>query len=46
MEFGEMFIIEDKKFNEFFEIYKQLSPALQNFLIQTANNLLSAQNKL
>lgn len=43
---GEMFIVEDKKFNEFFEIYKHLSPPLQNFLIQTANNLLNAQSKL
>lgn len=41
-----MFIIEDKKFNEFFEIYKQLSSPLQDFLIHTANNLLSAQSKL
>ena len=43
---GEMFIIEDKKFNEFFEIYKHLSPPLQEFLIQTAKDLLSAQSKL
>lgn len=41
-----MFIVEDKKFNEFFEIYKKLSPPLQEFLIQTAKDLLSAQSKL
>ena len=43
---GEMFIIEDKKFNEFFEIYKSLSTPLQDFLIQTALNLLDTQSKL
>ena len=43
---GEMFIIEDKKFNEFYEIYKQLTPPLQEFLIQSARNLLNTQSKL
>lgn len=43
---GEMFIEEDKKFNEFFEIFLQLSKPLQDFLIQTAKNLLNTQNKL
>lgn len=43
---GEMFISEDKKFNEFFEIYNSLTKPLQDFLIQTAYNLLDTQNKL
>ena len=43
---GDMFIIEDKKFNEFFEIYNKLNSPLQDFLIQTAKSLLNAQSKL
>ena len=43
---GEMFNSEDKKFNEFFEIYNSLTKPLQDFLIQTAYNLLDTQNKL
>lgn len=43
---GSMFLIEDKKFNEFFEIYKNLCPPLQEFLIQSAKSLLNAQSKL
>ena len=43
---GEMFIKEDKKFTEFFEIFNKLSKPLQDFLIQTAKNLLDTQNKL
>lgn len=43
---GNMFINEDRKFNEFFEIYKQLTKPLQEFLIQTAKNLLETQDKL
>lgn len=43
---GEIFVNEDRKFNEFFEIYKSLSKPLQDFLIQTAKNLLETQNKL
>lgn len=43
---GEMFISEDKKFNEFYEIYKSLSTPLQDFLIQVAKNLLDTQEKL
>ena len=41
-----MFINEDKKFNEFFEIYKNLTKPLQDFLIHTAKNLLDTQEKL
>lgn len=43
---GEMFINEDKNFNEFFDIYKTLTTPLKDFLIQTAYNLLDNQNKL
>lgn len=43
---GEMFVNEDKKFKEFFEIFKSLSTPLQDFLIQTAKSLLETQNKL
>lgn len=43
---GNIFIEDDKKFEEFFEIYKKLSSPLQEFLIQTAKDLLSAQSKL
>lgn len=43
---GEMFVTADIKFNEFYSIYKKLSSPLQNFLIQSAKNLLEAQNKL
>ena len=41
-----MFIIEDKKFNEFFEIYKQLNMPLQDFLLKVVKNLLDTQSKL
>lgn len=40
-----MFVAEDKDFNQFFEIYKTLSKPLQDFLIQTAQNLLDLQDK-
>lgn len=43
---GEMFNINDKKFNEFFEIYKHLTKPLQNFLIKTSKNLIVNQRKL
>lgn len=43
---GDMFIIEDKQFIEFFEIYKKLSPALQDFLFNCAIELFKAQNNL
>lgn len=43
---GEMFNISNKKYDDFFEIYKQLDPVLQNFLNITAENLLDAQSKL
>lgn len=41
-----MFIQDDKKFHDFFEIYKNLKPILQDFLVQTTKGLLKAQRKL
>ena len=43
---GNVFIEEDKKFNEFFELYKNLSEPLQDFLIQVTRDLLDTQDKL
>ena len=43
---GNVFIEEDKKFNEFFELYKNLSKPLQDFLIQVTRDLLDTQDKL
>ena len=41
-----MFITIEKSYNEFFEIFNKLNPILQDFLIQTAKNLLDTQNNL
>ena len=41
-----MFNITDKKYEDFFNIYNNLNPILQDFLISTAKNLLDAQTKL
>lgn len=43
---GEMLNKVDKKYDEFFEIYNNLQPALQDFLIKTAENLLDTQERL
>ena len=43
---GEMFIKENRKFNEFFEIFNKVNEPLQDFLIQCAKSLLDAQKKL
>lgn len=43
---GEMFNIIDKKYDEFFDIYNNLNPVLQEFLLKCAKNLLDAQSKL
>lgn len=43
---GQMFNSIDKSYNDFFEIFKKLNPILQDFLIQTAKNLLDTQSKL
>lgn len=42
----EMFIVKNLKYEEFFNIYNNLNPILQEFLLKTANNLLDTQNKL
>lgn len=43
---GEMFNIIDKKYDEFFDIYNNLNPVLQEFLLKSAKNLLDPQSKL
>lgn len=43
---GQMFVEDDKKFKEFFEIYKQLSEPLQDFLIKVCQDLLDTQQNL
>ena len=43
---GNMFIVYDKKHDEFFNIFKDFHPVLQDFLIKTAKNLLDAQEDL
>lgn len=43
---GNMFNIENKKYNEFFDIYNNLNPILQDYLLSCATNLLNAQDKL
>lgn len=41
-----IFLEYDKKHDEFFSVFKDLHPVLQDFLIKTANNLLDAQDKM
>lgn len=43
---GNMIQEPDRKQHEFFELFNQFSPILQDYLIQTARFLLEAQNKL
>lgn len=43
---GDIFITLDVKYEELFNIYKDITPVLQDFLLDTAKNLLNAQNKL
>lgn len=43
---GKMFIENEKKQKEFFDIFDELSPILQDYLIKTARNLLDTQLKL
>lgn len=42
---GKMFLENEKKQREFFDIFDQLSPALQDYLIRTAKDLLDTQTK-
>lgn len=43
---GNMFIESDRKQKEFFAIFDELSPILQDYLIHTARDLLDAQAKM
>ncbi len=43
---GKMFLENEKKQREFFDIFDQLSPALQDYLIRTARDLLDTQTKI
>lgn len=43
---GKMFLESQKKQKEFFDIFDELSPALQDYLIKTAKELLYTQKKL
>ena len=43
---GEMLLQNEKKQKEFFEIFDELSPVLQEYLIKTAKELLDTQEKL
>lgn len=40
---GKMFLDNEKKQKEFFDIFNELSPPLQDYLILTAKNLLETQ---
>ena len=43
---GEMFNTVNLKYEEFFKIYNQLNPPLQDFLLTTAKELLKTQFEL
>lgn len=43
---GEMFLNNEKKQKEFFDIFVELSPPLQDYLINAAKNLLKTQSKM
>ena len=43
---GKMFLEVSRKQKEFFEIFEELSPALQDYLIKTARDLLETQSRL
>ena len=43
---GKMFLENEKKQREFFEIFDELSPALQDYLIKTARDLLDTQSRM
>ena len=43
---GKMFFENPKKQKEFFDIFDNLSPVLQDYLIKTAKDLLDTQDKL
>ena len=41
-----MILVNERNQQAFIEIYEQLSPVFQDYLIQSAANLLEAQRKL
>ena len=41
-----MFLVNDKKHDEFFKTFKELKPPLQDFLIKCAKELKKAQEDL
>lgn len=43
---GDMFLENQRKQKEFFDIFNELSPVLQDYLIQTGKTLLETQDKL
>lgn len=43
---GKMFLDNEKKLKEFFDIFDHLSPVLQDYLMKTAKDLLDTQEKL
>ena len=43
---GKMFLETEQKHKEFFDIFEELSPTLQDYLIKTAKELLATQEKL
>lgn len=43
---GKMFLENEKKQKEFFDIFDELSPVLQDYLIKTAKDLLDTQSKM
>ena len=43
---GKMFLENEKKQKEFFDIFDELSPVLQDYLIKTAKDLLDTQEKM
>jgi len=43
---GRMFFDNQKKLKEFFDIFDNLSPVLQDYLIKTAKDLLETQSKI
>ena len=43
---GKIFLENEKKQKEFFDIFDELSPILQDYLIKTAKDLLDTQSKM
>lgn len=44
--FGDMFLEDERKQKEFFDVFNELSPLLQEHLIKTAKDLLDTQLKM